>query len=286
MSPRCQPAAPAAVRLGPVTMAVGITRVLTLLSVLQYALRVGDQSDTATQELLQQREEQQRQEMTWLMEQMEHRSQELCVLIPEGVIPAVCQHWWFWASAETLLLLLELYWLCRRRSADGDSGSQRGSSNGAEEKREEDGWEGKAEPSHTLGQDEPQDNVGTSAASASPSQELLSDGAASSLGMGQRLPTPEHPQEQHPQPPAALPLRPPLGHILHQSWALGGSASKALLHPCGAPDEECAVLPPLPRDELNTSRVPASHAASASAHSCDAPRAWRRRRDLPYVKIQ
>ncbi|CAM9147440.1 unnamed protein product, partial [Bubo scandiacus] len=50
------------------TMAVFITRILTLLSIAQYVLRVGDQEDAATQELLRQREEQERQEMTWLLE--------------------------------------------------------------------------------------------------------------------------------------------------------------------------------------------------------------------------
>ena len=173
------PAAPAATSLPPrptkpllslllQTMAVVIARILTLLSFLQCVQRVGDQEDAATQELLQQREEQQRQEVTWLMEQMEQRSQEPCGLTLEGVLLAACRHWWFWSSAEPLLLLLGLYRLRGRRSADCDSGSQRGRASGADEKREEDDWEGKAEPSHTLGQDKPQDKVGTSAASAKP----------------------------------------------------------------------------------------------------------------------
>ena len=100
------------------------------------------------------------------LEQMEQRSQESCILSPEDVLPAVCQHWWFWASAEALLLLLELYWLRRRRSADCDSGSQRGSSSDAEEEGEDDDWEGKADPNDTLGQANPR--VGTPAASAKP----------------------------------------------------------------------------------------------------------------------
>ncbi|XP_026723236.1 uncharacterized protein LOC113490839 [Athene cunicularia] len=146
VSPGCWAAAPAAVRLGPATMAVGITRVLMVLTVLQHMLRMDDQSDPATQDLLQQREKQQQQEMTWLMEQMEQRSQELCSLTLVGMLPAVCQHWWFWASAETLLLLFELYQLRRQRSAVSNSSSQQGSCSGAKEQREEGDWEGKAEP--------------------------------------------------------------------------------------------------------------------------------------------
>ena len=100
------------------------------------------------------------------LEQMEQRSQESRGLTSEGVRLAVCQHWWFWASAETLLVLLDLYWLRRRRSADCDSGSQRGSSSDAEEEGEDDDWEGKADPNDTLGQANPR--VGTPAASAKP----------------------------------------------------------------------------------------------------------------------
>ena len=149
-------------------MVVGLTRILTLLSIAQYALRAGDREDAATQELLRQRKEQQ--EMTWLMEKMEQSSQERRGLAPEGLLLAACQHWWFWASADALLVLFGLYWLPRQSSADGDSGSQWGSSSGAEEQREEDeAWEGKAEPSDTLGGDKPLDKAGTSAAPAKPS---------------------------------------------------------------------------------------------------------------------
>ncbi|CAN0149276.1 unnamed protein product [Bubo scandiacus] len=168
MSPRCQLAAPTAVRLGPAIMAVGITHILTVLSILQYALRVGDPTDMATQHLLQQREEEQRQEMTWLMEEMEQRSQESHGLAPEGLLLSACQHWWFWVCAEILLVIFGLYWLPRQTSADCDSGSQWGSASSAEEQVEEDDWEGRADPCDTLGQGKPLDKVGTPAASAKP----------------------------------------------------------------------------------------------------------------------
>ena len=173
------PAAPAAISLPPSpaepllslllqAMAVGITHILTVLSIVQYALRVGDRTDAATQDLLQQHEEQQSREMTWLLEEMEQRSQEPRGLLQEGVLLAAGQHWWFWASAETLLILLGLCWLPRQRSADSKSGSQQGSSSSAEREREEDDWEDKADPYDTLGQDKSLDKVGTSTAFAKP----------------------------------------------------------------------------------------------------------------------
>lgn len=127
-------------------MAVGITHVLTVLSIVQYALRVGDWRDVATEDLLRQHEEQQSREMTWLLEEMEQRSQEPRGLAQEGMLLAACQHWWWWASAETLLVLFGLYWLPRQRSAASDSGSHQGSSSSAQEDRqgEEDEWQGKA----------------------------------------------------------------------------------------------------------------------------------------------
>ena len=127
-------------------MAVGVTHILTVLSIVQYTLKVGDQTDAATQDLLRQHEERQRREMTRLLEDMEQRSQEPRGLAQQGVLLAVCQHWWVGASVETLLVLFGLYWLPRRRSADSDSGGQQGSSSSAVEKSEgeENEWQGKA----------------------------------------------------------------------------------------------------------------------------------------------
>ena len=176
------PAAPAAISLSaspaePLlsfllqAMAVGITHVLTVLSIVQYALRVGNQPDAATQDLLRQHEEQQSQEMAWLqeqVEQMEQRSQEPRGLAPAGMLLAACQHWWFWACAETLLVVFGLYQLSRQGSADSHSSSQQGSSSSEEEQREEDACEEKAGPYGALGPKKPRDKGRASAVFAKP----------------------------------------------------------------------------------------------------------------------
>ena len=145
-------------------MAVGITHILTVLSIAQYALRAGEWTDAATRDLLRQREEQQRQQMTWLLEEMEQRSREPRGFAQQGVLLAACQHWWFWASAETLLLLLfGLYWLPRQRSAGSDGDSQQGSDSGAQP---EENGQAQPDPYDTPGQDQPLGEAGASAARA------------------------------------------------------------------------------------------------------------------------
>lgn len=67
-------------------MSVGITHVLTVLSIMQYTLKIGDQNDTVMQYLLCQHKEQKNQEMIWLLEEMEQRNQEPCDLTQEGVL--------------------------------------------------------------------------------------------------------------------------------------------------------------------------------------------------------
>ncbi|XP_074666023.1 uncharacterized protein LOC141916939 isoform X1 [Strix aluco] len=280
MSPGCQPAAPAAVRLGPATMAVFITRVLTLLSIVQYVLRAGDRQDAATQELLRQHEEQEQQEMTRLMEEVEQSSQERRGLAPEGLLLGACQHWWFWASADALLVLLGLYWLPRQSGADGDSSSQRGSASGAEEQRGEDeDCEGKAEPSDTLAGHKPLQKAGSSVAPAKqarPNNSLLT-GPHPALGQGSAY---ECPQNNIPQRLLLAPPRPPLGHIVRQRWAPRGLCRQRAAAPPAAPDGERAAPPPLPREHPNTSRVPASRAASDPLRWHAAPARRRRRASI------
>ena len=113
-------------------MALGVTHILTVLSILQSMLRVGEWRDVAAQELMQEYEQQQQQEMAWLLE-MELKSKEPHGLAHESVLLAACQHWWFWVCAEILLILFGIYWLPRQRSADCDSGSQEGNSSSEEE---------------------------------------------------------------------------------------------------------------------------------------------------------
>lgn len=96
---------------------------LTTLSLLELVLSVGDQNDMALQDLLQQHEEQRKQEMTWLLE-MEAQSQQLHDLTQDCKLFADCWTWWLWASAEALFVLIGLYWLRRQRSTKSDSDSQ------------------------------------------------------------------------------------------------------------------------------------------------------------------
>lgn len=52
-----------------------------------------------------QHEEQERQEVTWLLEEMDEWSQRQHSLVQEGVFLAACQQRWFGGSAEALLML-------------------------------------------------------------------------------------------------------------------------------------------------------------------------------------
>lgn len=73
-------------------MAVGITHVLTILSILQYTLRVNEQIDATTQDLLRQHEQRQSLEMTRLLEEIDQRSQAQRGLSHESVLLTACQH--------------------------------------------------------------------------------------------------------------------------------------------------------------------------------------------------
>lgn len=133
-------------------MAVGFTQLLTVLSILQAAVRVGYQDDAALQDLHWQQHQQELWEMHWLQE--ENWSQE-----PQQVVLLTsCQRWWFWACASALLLLFGLYWLPRQRSTNH-------SKNGVEEETGSD-WE--PDPCGIPDQDKSLDEVGTSTAFARP----------------------------------------------------------------------------------------------------------------------
>jgi len=118
------------------------------------------------QDLLWQHEEQQSCEVAWLQQEMEQRSQEPHGLAHQGVLLAACQHWGFWVTAETLLLLFGLYWLPRHKGANPDSDNQQQCSSGAEEDEEEEEWEKKPDPHDTLGQDKSKEKMRASSASA------------------------------------------------------------------------------------------------------------------------
>ncbi|XP_027496640.1 uncharacterized protein LOC113946006 [Corapipo altera] len=136
-------------------MALSVTQILMVLGVLQFILLMDDQSVKVTEELLKQHEERLNQEMVWLME-MEKRLQEQTRLSEESLLLSACQRWWFWASAEILLVIFGFYWLPKQRSTGSESSSQWGNSNSAQEQREEEeDWEDKSDPYNT--QDKPLD---------------------------------------------------------------------------------------------------------------------------------
>lgn len=116
-------------------MALGIARILTVLSILQLVLQGNEKPDLITRINLRRYEacqEQQQQWMTHLQQQMEQKRQEPRGL-HEAVLLAVRQHCGFGLAAEALLTLLGLLWLRRKKRADAARGSQRESSVSAEQ---------------------------------------------------------------------------------------------------------------------------------------------------------
>ncbi|KAK2511775.1 hypothetical protein Q9233_016733 [Columba guinea] len=106
--------------------------------------------------------------MAQLWEEGELRGQEPPGLAQESVLFAVLHQWWFWVSADILLMLFGIYWLPRQRSNDSESDSQDGSSSSAEEEWKEDDWENEPDPYCTLGQDKSIDKGRTCSAFAKP----------------------------------------------------------------------------------------------------------------------
>ncbi|XP_066837143.1 uncharacterized protein [Anser cygnoides] len=104
-------------------MAIGVIHLLSVLGLLQLTLKVGDQPDKVTQDLLQEREKMLREEMSWLLLEVEERSKLESGKSTLFMFLAACHHWQFWALAEILLILFGMYWLPRQRQADtnGDS---------------------------------------------------------------------------------------------------------------------------------------------------------------------
>lgn len=103
------------------TMEGAIVHALLLLGVIQFKVVLWEDEQTVkvTEELVRQHEEQRRQEMAWL-QQIELRSQELAgeAEIAQGsLLLSACQHWWFWAFAEILLVLFAFYWLPRQEGS-------------------------------------------------------------------------------------------------------------------------------------------------------------------------
>lgn len=102
-------------------MEAALIHALLLLGVIHFEVVLWEDEQTVkvTEELVQQHEEQRRQEMAWL-QQMEPRSLELAgeaEMAQESLLLSACQHWWFWAFAEILLVLFAFYWLPRQGSS-------------------------------------------------------------------------------------------------------------------------------------------------------------------------
>ncbi|XP_019138258.1 uncharacterized protein LOC109143923 [Corvus cornix cornix] len=122
-----------------------ITKILVVLGILQYTVRMDLPSVKDTEELLRQHEKERILEMTRQL-MMEQRMQKQSGLTPGRVLLLACQEWWFWVSAEILLVLFGIYWLPRQRSSDCDDGSQWETSTSAQEQVEEEEKDWKDDP--------------------------------------------------------------------------------------------------------------------------------------------
>lgn len=117
-------------------MAKGITKVLLVAGIFQYALSVDLPEVKVTEELLRQHEEQRSQEMASL-QKMEQRMQEQSRPTQESMLHSVCQQWWFWTCVEMILVLFAIYWLPTKKRADSGSGNQKKATCSAQEQMEE-----------------------------------------------------------------------------------------------------------------------------------------------------
>lgn len=116
-------------------MAKGITKVLLVAGIFQYALSVDIPEVKVTEELLRQHEEQRSQEMASL-QKMEQRMQEQSRPTQESMLHSICQQWWFWTCVEIILVLFGIYLLPTKRAGSG-SASQEKATCSAQEQMEE-----------------------------------------------------------------------------------------------------------------------------------------------------
>ncbi|XP_056357960.1 uncharacterized protein LOC130258515 [Oenanthe melanoleuca] len=113
-----------------------ITQILVLLGILQYAVRMDLPSVKVTEEFMKQHEKERTVEMAQLL-LMDQKMQKQRGITPGRMLLLACQEWWFWVSAEILLVLFAIYWLPRQRSSEYDDGSQGETSTSAQEQIEE-----------------------------------------------------------------------------------------------------------------------------------------------------
>eukprot|EP00075_Anas_platyrhynchos_P014569 XP_027303822.1 uncharacterized protein LOC113841359 [Anas platyrhynchos] len=132
-----------AVRCRPSTMAILLVRLLSVLGLLQLTLKLGDQPDKATQELMEKRVVMLQQEMRVLLQEIEKGTEPQSGNSMGFLFLSVCHHWQFWALSEALLAVFGMYWLPRKIKDDTNGDSEPWSSNsedadgGEEEEKDE-----------------------------------------------------------------------------------------------------------------------------------------------------
>ncbi|KAM6360311.1 inositol 1,4,5-trisphosphate receptor-interacting protein-like 1 [Alca torda] len=124
-------------------MAAIVHLVLLLLSIVQQPQRVGDGLGEATRERVRQREEYLRWKVTWLLwdieqksegqKRQEQRSQAQGGFACGDLLLAALQQWQLWAFAALLVLLAGPCWWCRKRSRQPDNDEEEESSGSDEE---------------------------------------------------------------------------------------------------------------------------------------------------------
>eukprot|EP00075_Anas_platyrhynchos_P030950 XP_027320203.1 uncharacterized protein LOC113844470 [Anas platyrhynchos] len=130
-----------AVRCRPSTMAILLVRLLSVMGLLQLTLKVGDQPDKATQELIEKREVMLQEEMQVLLQEIEKGTEPQTRNSTVFLFLAMCHHWQFWALSEAFLALFGMYWLPKNIKDDTDGDSEPWSSSsedgdGGEEEQE------------------------------------------------------------------------------------------------------------------------------------------------------
>ncbi|XP_064243233.1 uncharacterized protein LOC135279711 [Passer domesticus] len=103
-------------------MSATFTQIVMVLGTL-HLLQVNDQNMQVTKELVQQHEEQLRQEMA-LLREMEQSSQEEPKITLWSLVLTVCQSGWFWEAASMLFTVFTFYWQLRHGSSGSNSSAQ------------------------------------------------------------------------------------------------------------------------------------------------------------------
>ncbi|XP_067156676.1 inositol 1,4,5-trisphosphate receptor-interacting protein-like 1 [Apteryx mantelli] len=118
-------------------MAVGLVLVLAMLGIVLQPLKVSDHMDAATEQRMQQHEEQLSQEMTRLQQEFAETMQEpQSGLFRRDVVFATWDLWQFGTFAGGLVLLFGLFWMATEQDFDKSDSSSGLSSSSSEEEGE------------------------------------------------------------------------------------------------------------------------------------------------------